>query len=123
MASPQTEKKGKVLLAYSGGLGESPVPPSAQGATAKPWLNTLVQTHHVFSPGYLNKATKSLLSWLMLVRRRCVNLTTEPITAADYHQDFEAARAKALKCGASKFYLEASFLILPSLLSARVRLT
>ena len=67
------------------------------------------QTHRASSHGSSKKATRSTRSWQMLVRRRCVS--SKPVSAAidiqgTIPQDFEAAKTKALKVGAKKFFLE-----------------
>ncbi len=63
MASSQ--KKGKVILAYSGGLGEYSV-----SILYCLKLILVLQTPHVSSSGSLSKGMTSSLSWLMLDRRR-----------------------------------------------------
>ncbi|KAK4689428.1 argininosuccinate synthase, partial [Tremellales sp. Uapishka_1] len=67
MSPAQSEKKGKVLLAYSGGLD-----------------------------------TSCILAWLLEQGYEVIAFMAD----VGQEEDFEAARTKALKCGASAFYLE-----------------
>lgn len=64
------EKKGKVILAYSGGLGE--LLPTLARPTAYMYL--FLQTLLAFFSGLSSKAMRLLPIWLMLVRRRTLRL-------------------------------------------------
>lgn len=71
-------------------------------------LTSSLQIHHVSWRGSLSKATKSTRSWPMSGRKRYGStLTPRSLTLYSLAiQDFEAARQKALKVGAKKFFLE-----------------
>lgn len=64
------EKKGKVILAYSGGLGE--LLPTLARPTAYMYL--FLQTLLAFFCGLLSKAMRLLPTWLMLVKRKTLRL-------------------------------------------------
>ena len=99
--------KGRVLLAYSGGLGEHP-PISCHVATEN---ETISDTSCILA--WLIEQGYEVYAFLADVGQEEVRKCPKPMrglltTSHTNTKDFEAARKKALNVGAKKFFLEVS---------------